>query len=92
MKRLHNLSATLETSTTEQNYQKMKYILNAGMFAIEPTFKKITKAHLAILSTPGVAQVCHTLQADPTLLNKMTIRGKSVAIVSRGGLLNVSGR
>lgn len=91
MNRLEKLSLTL-TVPEEQSYEKMKYVLNAGMFSIEPTFKRITKAQLAILSTPGVAQVCKAIQDNPEQINRLTIRGKSIALVSRGQMMGVGGR
>lgn len=73
-------------------YLKMKYILTAGLFSLEPTFPKITKSHLALLSTPGVADVCLRIKENPTEVDGLTIRGRSIALVSRGQMLNTEGR
>lgn len=66
-------------------------MLSSGLFSIEPMVKKITKSQLRLLSTPGVAEVCLTIERDVESANEYSIRGKSIAIVSRGGLLNTSG-
>lgn len=70
----------------------MKYILNSGLYTLEPKIKNVTKGHLAILSTPGVAHVCNRISDSLQEANKLTIRGNSIALVTRGHLLNGNGR
>jgi malate dehydrogenase (oxaloacetate-decarboxylating) len=42
------------------------------------------RADLSLAYTPGVAQVCRAIAADPSLLDVYTGRGNSVAVVSDG--------
>lgn len=66
-------------------------MLSSGLFSIEPTLARLTKAHLALLSTPGVADVCSQIKQDPSQIDSLTIRGRSVALISRGRMLNAGG-
>lgn len=64
-------------------YNKMKEIIFEGLFTIEPICKNLTKPYLKVLSTPGVAEVCQVIQEDLTKINELSIRGRSIAIVTR---------
>lgn len=59
----------------------MKKMLNKGLYYLSPSFDSLTKHHLALLSTPGVAEVCLAIHQNNALADKLTMRGKSVAIV-----------
>ena len=64
-----------------------------GKLAVQPTHPIRTVHDLRRVYTPGVAEVCRTIAADPDESYLYTIRGKSVAIVTNGtrvlGLGNV---
>ena len=70
----------------------MKKILSEGLYSIEPSYKNLTKNHLSQLSVPGVAAVCKQIQKHPSSINSHSIRGRSVAIVTRGLMLGGNGR
>lgn len=91
MDRLDKITSLL-TFPDHPNYQKMKHILAQGLFSLEPTFPKLTKSHLALLSTPGVADVCLKIVEDPSSVNRLTIRGRSIALVTRGLMFDTNPR
>ncbi len=55
-----------------------------GKLALEATKPLRDRADLAILYTPGVAQVCLAIAADPSLAARYTTKGNTVAVVSDG--------
>ena len=55
-----------------------------GKLAVHATQPLRDSADLALLYTPGVAQVCLAVAADPTLAARYTSRGNTVAVVSDG--------
>jgi malate dehydrogenase (oxaloacetate-decarboxylating) len=52
--------------------------------------KNIDKATLSLAYTPGVGTICMDIFKDPQLVNKYTCRGRSIAIVTDGTLLDSS--
>ena len=55
-----------------------------GKLAVHATQPLRDSADLALLYTPGVAQVSLAIAADPTLATRYTARGNTVAVVSDG--------
>lgn len=55
-----------------------------GKLGVTPTVSVQTKADLSLVYTPGVAQVCREVAANPEESFKLTMRGRSVAVVSDG--------
>ena len=55
-----------------------------GKIEVVPTKALRDRADLALLYTPGVADVCRALAADPSLAARYTARGNTVAVVTDG--------
>jgi len=57
---------------------------NRGKLAVAPCVKVKDKHDLSLVYTPGVAQVCREIMADPKESFELTWRGRTVAVVSDG--------
>lgn len=57
---------------------------NRGKLAVTPVVEVKDKADLALVYTPGVAQVCREIVKDKNESFELTWRGRSVAVVSDG--------
>jgi len=55
-----------------------------GKIAVTPKVAVRDRADLALVYTPGVAQICLAIAADPSLAHALTIKRNSVAVVSDG--------
>jgi malate dehydrogenase (oxaloacetate-decarboxylating) len=55
-----------------------------GKIEVVPTKALRDRADLALLYTPGVADVCRAIAADPSLAVRYTARGNTVAVVTDG--------
>lgn len=55
-----------------------------GKLGVTPTVSVTTKADLSIVYTPGVAQVCREVAKNPEESFNLTMRGRSVAVISDG--------
>ncbi len=55
-----------------------------GKLTVEATKPLRDRADLSLLYTPGVADVCRAIAADPSLATRYTTRGNTVAVVSDG--------
>jgi malate dehydrogenase (oxaloacetate-decarboxylating) len=55
-----------------------------GKLAVHATSPLRDSSDLALLYTPGVAEVCRAIAADPTLADHYTTRRNTVAVVSDG--------
>ena len=55
-----------------------------GKFEIEPTKPLSTQRELSLAYTPGVAEPCRAIAADPEASFRYTNRGNLVAVVSDG--------
>ena len=55
-----------------------------GKLAIVATKPLRDRADLSLLYTPGVADVCRAIAADPGLATRYTTRGNTVAVISDG--------
>jgi malate dehydrogenase (oxaloacetate-decarboxylating) len=83
---------TIETSSTDLSLTQSRpdpaspvFALHAGG-KIETVLRRPlrTRADLSLAYTPGVAEVCLAIAADPALLDVYTGRGNTVAVVSDG--------
>ncbi len=67
-----------------------------GKISIEPKVKVKSSEDLSLVYTPGVAQPCKDIAANPKLVYDYTMKGNSVAVVSDGsavlGLGNIGAR
>jgi malate dehydrogenase (oxaloacetate-decarboxylating) len=55
-----------------------------GKIEVVPTKALRDRADLSLLYTPGVADVCRAIAADPSLATRYTARGNTVAVVTDG--------
>jgi malate dehydrogenase (oxaloacetate-decarboxylating) len=55
-----------------------------GKIEVVPTKALRDRADLALLYTPGVADVCRAIAGDPSLASRYTARGNTVAVVTDG--------
>jgi malate dehydrogenase (oxaloacetate-decarboxylating) len=55
-----------------------------GKIEVVPTKALRDRADLALLYTPGVADVCRAIAADPSLAGRYTARGNTVAVITDG--------
>ena len=55
-----------------------------GKLTVQATKPLRDRADLALLYTPGVADVCRAIAEDPSLATRYTTRGNTVAVVSDG--------
>lgn len=56
----------------------------AGKISTEPKMSVSTREDLAIAYTPGVAEPCKDIAADPEAVYAYTIKGNTIAVVSDG--------
>src|SRR5450631_957423 len=55
-----------------------------GKIEVVPTKALRDREDLALLYTPGVAEVCRAIAADPSLAARYTARGNTVAVITDG--------
>ena len=55
-----------------------------GKIEVVPTKALRGRADLALLYTPGVADVCRAIASDPSLAARYTARGNTVAVITDG--------
>ncbi|MBK9476566.1 MAG: NADP-dependent malic enzyme [Tetrasphaera sp.] len=55
-----------------------------GKLAVHATKELRDRADLSLLYTPGVAEVCLAVAADPALAARYTARGNTIAVISDG--------
>jgi len=68
-----------------------KKMLQSNLFSIDLINKNVNRAILAMAYSPGVGAVCENVQKDPSSADSLTLRGRSVAIVTDGSFLDVEG-
>ena len=68
-----------------------KKMLQSNLFNIDLINKNVNRAILAMAYSPGVGAVCEHIQKDPSSADALTLRGRSVAIVTDGSFLDVEG-
>lgn len=72
--------------------QMTKKILMSNLFSIDLINKNVNRAILAMAYSPGVGAVCEAIQRDPSAADSMTLRGRSIALVTDGSFLDVEGQ
>ena len=72
------------------SYQKMKEALNNNLYSIDLINKQVNRKILAMAYSPGVGAVCEAIEKNPSEVNTMTLRPRSVAIVTDGSFLDAS--
>lgn len=71
--------------------QMTKKMLMSNLFSIDLINKNVNRAILSMAYSPGVGAVCEAITKDPSVADTMTLRGRSVAIVTDGSFLGVEG-
>ena len=72
------------------SYEKMKEAISKNLYSIELINKQVNRRILAMAYSPGVGAVCEAIQDDPSKADTMTLRARSVAVVTDGRFLNAS--
>lgn len=57
-----------------------------GLFEIAPINKTLNKNVLSMAYTPGVGTVCTEIKNNEALVDELTLRGRSVAIITQGNV------
>jgi len=73
-----------------ESLQMMKNCLSRDLYSIELINKNVNRRILSMAYSPGVGAVCEAIETDPSVADTMTLRPRSVAIVSDGSLLDCS--
>ena len=66
-------------------------ILSKDLYQISPVNKSVNRDILSLAYTPGVGEVCLEIQNHPEKADYLTFRGRAVAIVSDGSMLDSTG-
>lgn len=77
-------------STFCQSYAAMKDALRQDLYSIELINKQVNRRLLAMAYTPGVGAVSEAIEQNHAEANQMTLRPRSVAILTDGSFLNAS--
>jgi hypothetical protein len=72
--------------------QMTKKLLMNNLFSIDLINKNVNRAILSMAYSPGVGAVCEAIQKDQSVADTMTLRGRSVALVTDGSFLDVEGQ
>ena len=74
------------------NTRAVKNSLNKNLYSIELITKSLNRRVLSMFYSPGVGAVCEAVQKDKNASNIMTMRGRSVAILTDGDFMNAPGK
>ncbi|HEX6256647.1 MAG TPA: NADP-dependent malic enzyme [Euzebyales bacterium] len=78
-------TASVQTPTARPAISDdVRAVHDGGKLAVAPTTPVRDSHDLALVYTPGVAQVCSAIHQRPTLARSLTIKRNSVAVVSDG--------
>ena len=72
-------SFTQEAPCIDKAYER-------GLYDINPINKTLNRRTLSLAYSPGVGYVCKEIEAEPALINTLTLRGRSVAVVTQGNM------
>jgi malate dehydrogenase (oxaloacetate-decarboxylating) len=62
----------------------VRAVHEGGKISVETKVEVRTREDLALVYTPGVAQVCAAIHADPEVARELTIKRNSVAVITDG--------
>ncbi len=71
-------------------YDLMKKSLSKDLYSIELINKQVNRRILSMAYSPGVGAVCEAIEQDPGVADTMTLRPRSVAIITDGSFLDSS--
>ena len=63
-------------------------MLMNNLFSIDLINKNVNREILSMAYSPGVGAVCEAITKDPSIADTMTLRGRSVAIVTNGSFFD----
>jgi malate dehydrogenase (oxaloacetate-decarboxylating)(NADP+) len=69
---------------TREEALRYHQVKRKGKLEVLPSKPCATQKHLSMAYTPGVAEVCRAIKADPALAYEYTNKGNLVAVVSNG--------
>ncbi len=72
-------------------FESTKKYLKQQLYSIDLINKSVNRQILAMAYSPGVGAICERVQQDRHAADTMTLRGRSVAIVTNGSILGVEG-
>ena len=72
------------------SYNMMKKTLSNNLYSIQMTNQQLSRKILAMLSSPGVGAVCQAIENDPIEAETLTLRARSVAVVTDGSFIDAS--
>jgi malic enzyme len=72
------------------SYQAMKDALSKNLYSIDLVNKFLSRNILAMSYSPGVAAVCEAIETDPIEAETLTLRARSIAVITDGSFLNAS--
>jgi malic enzyme len=70
------------------SYELMKKSLSKDLFSIELINKVVNRRILSMAYSPGVGAVCESIETDATVADTMTLRPRSVVVLTDGSFLN----
>jgi malic enzyme len=80
--------ASILTPYRFSTYEAMKDALSKNLYSIELINKQVNRRILAMAYSPGVGAVCEAIENDRAACDTMTLRARSVAIVTDGSFLD----
>lgn len=72
------------------SYEKMKECLAKDLFSIELINKNVNRRILSMAYSPGVGAVCEAIEKEPLAADTMTLRPRSVAVLTDGSFLDAN--
>ena len=74
--------------TFSNNLQPTKEILKKNLYKIDLINKSVNRQILSMAYSPGVGAICEEIKEKVELADTMTLRGRAVAIVTDGSMLD----
>lgn len=84
------LRLTRSTKHFFSTYTAMKDALSRNLYSIELINKQVNRKTLAMAYTPGVGAVCEAVEHHPQEADTLTLRARSVAVVTNGSFLDAT--
>lgn len=83
-------STTLPRFYFSNSYELMKKSLSKDLYSIELINKVVNRRILSMAYSPGVGAVCESIEQDATVADTMTLRPRSVVLLTDGSFLDSS--
>ncbi len=90
---MERLNATRMTITTDTKAEDItRELLRRNLFSIELISKAVNKEILSLFYSPGVGDVCVEITKNLKLADTLTLKGRSIAIVTTGAIFEAPGK